>query len=102
MTPLRNAVSFINRKQANGCVPQQVKGSALVKALGRNVEEVKLVVSQARFNCVDLLYIKCGIQEVSSNAKLAKRRNLILHKRNQGRDDNAATRAGDRRDLITQ
>jgi len=45
MTPLRNAVSFINRKQANGYGPQQIKGSALVKALGRNVEEVKLVVS---------------------------------------------------------
>ena len=61
MTPLRNAVSFIDRKQADGYALQQVKGSALVKALGRNVEEVKLVVSQARLNCVDLLCIKCGI-----------------------------------------
>jgi hypothetical protein len=70
--------------------PQERDGQ---QALGRDVEQVELTVEQRRSVAPLRARIERGVEERRAHAELAQRVDLVLHQRDQRRDDDAGALA---------
>ena len=81
---------------------QQVEETPGQQALGRDIDEVALAGEQVALDGVALLGRLRRIEKGRLDAGLEQRRDLVLHQRDQRRNDNAGTRAQQCGDLVAQ
>src|SRR5690349_15668000 len=102
MSPLRNAMGFVYGKQSNFAACEQVKKTRRQQAFRGDIEQVELALQQIVFDLIGACRIEARIEKGSFYLELQQSIHLILHQRDQGRDDNtnAGTQQGG--DLITE
>ena len=81
---------------------KQIARLVLEQALGREVQQLQLAVAQSGDDFRLLGAPQRRIQERRSDAGLAQRADLVLHQRDQRRDDDADAVAHESRNLIAQ
>src|SRR5439155_7846106 len=72
------------------------------QALWREVEQVETACEQVALDFRGRIRAERRVEAGRSRARFAQRRYLVVHQRDQGRDDDAAAIAHQRRDLEAQ
>ena len=88
MSPFADAMRLINCEKVDLPLFQILQKPGEHQALRGNIEEPKFPGMQSAQSFASLASGKCRIQESRSHATGLQRINLILHQRNQRRDDN--------------
>ena len=102
MPPLGHAVGLVNGEQRNVHTPQQGQRALLGQAFRGDVQQVQLAPVQGLFHLADLGRAQGGIEVTRVYAQLAQGVHLVLHQRDQGRNDHPATRAREGGNLVAQ
>jgi len=106
VAPLRHAVRLVDRKQRQPrrCAQAlQLREEARhQQPLRRDVQQIVLAGGEAALDRSRRFGRQRRIQERRADAGLAQRRHLVLHQRDQRRDDDAGAVAQQRRNLIAQ
>jgi hypothetical protein len=102
MAPLRHAVSLIDGEDGEICALQQGECALLYQPLRRNIEDIKLAVRQRSLDLLHFAPGQRGIEECGADADFLQRIHLILHERNQRRDDDTCAVTDERGDLIAE
>ena len=100
VAPLRNAVRLVNSDQRQPQPGQPVDRAVAEQPLGRDVEQVEALLDQVARNGSGFRRIKLGMQRAGVDTDLAQRGNLVIHQRNQWRDDHRGAGPTQRRNLI--
>ena len=85
--PLRDAVRFVNGDETHRQCLQTVEHRLAHQALGREVEELRFALGDSLPRIVVVLPTVARVDAVSRNTSELERRDLILHKRDERRDD---------------
>ncbi len=106
VAPLRHAVRLVDGEQrelaARVELVHQADETVGKQALGRDVHQIELAAHQAAFGVDHRVESERGIEESGAYAGLQQRVDLILHQRDQRRDDDADARPQQRRNLEAQ
>ena len=89
VTPLRNAMRFIDGEQRQLRGRQQLQAAISEQPLRRNVEKIQLAASRAALDVLHVRPAHARIERRSPHARLFERRHLILHQRNKRRHHDA-------------
>ena len=93
VSPLRHAVRLVDGKQRYAPAAlqglQQRKEARRHEAFRRHIDEVIVAGEHCAFDVSGFLVTQTGIEEAGADARHLQRRDLILHERNQGGNDNA-------------
>ena len=95
-------MGFVDGKQRQRRVVQQLDGTRLNQPFRCAIQQVQLAGHQGIFGGPGLLEIHGGVQERRFNAQLFQGGHLVLHQGDQRRDDHRRTRSNQGRHLITQ
>ncbi len=110
VAPLADAVRLVNRKQAQLVALkqriQQRQEARIRHPLGSRVQQRDVAAQQALLDLVSLLTAERGVQKGGVHPSLVQRAHLVVHQRDQRRDDDGHAHpgplAGYRRDLVAQ
>ena len=102
VAPLGDAVGLVDREQGDGRVVEEVQEFVHQEPLGGDVDEVDLAVADGGFGGGYLARVDVRVDRSGADAKLLQSRNLVLHQRNQRRDDDRDARTAEGGDLIAQ
>ncbi|RML88107.1 hypothetical protein ALQ88_05894 [Pseudomonas savastanoi] len=102
MTPLRYAVRFINGKQGNLKVLQERQHARRHQALRGEVEHFHFAQANAVSQFALLLGTEGGVERSSGHTEFIQRGDLIVHQRNERRDDHTEPLTQQPRHLKTQ
>ena len=89
VAPLRHAVRLVDREQRDRAAVEQAQRRLDAQPLGREVEQVQLPGEEGRLDGAALLGVLRGVEESRADAQREQRVDLILHQRDQRRDDDA-------------
>ena len=99
VSPLADAVRLVDGEQGDGHRVQQVEEAVEHQALGRDVEQVQLAGAKRGDDAGRLGSRERRVQVGGSDTVRAQRIDLVLHERDEGRDDDRGSLAEQRRDL---
>ena len=110
VAPLAHAMGFIDRKQAElAALKQRVELRQKTRrsdALGRGIEQRDVPAQHALLDLVGLFARERGVQKSCADAGLMQGTHLVVHERNEGRNDERhplpRAVAGNRGDLVAQ
>jgi hypothetical protein len=102
VAPLRDAVRLVDREQRDARIVEQVEAALRHQALGRHVDQVDFAGAHQAFDAQRFLEGLGRIQEGRAHADFFQRIDLVLHQRDQRRDDHAHALAQQRGDLVAQ
>src|SRR5205823_13501101 len=100
--PLRHAVRLVDGEKRELRALEQAQEARRRQALRRYVEQVEPAREQLALDLRRLFGGERRVEAGCSYARFAQRRHLVVHQRDQGRDDDSAALAHQRRDLETQ
>ncbi len=101
VAPLRDAVRLVDRDQRDMHSIEQFQEAGRDGALGRDVEQVEFARAQRRLDLARFARGERGVERRCAHAGLTQRGDLVLHQRDQRRDDDPASLAQQRRQLVT-
>jgi hypothetical protein len=87
--PLRHAVRFVDREQADARLFEQIEKTRRHEPLGRDIQQIELAVAQRALGGRGLGAGQRRIQIGRAHADLVQRRDLVLHQRDQRRNHDA-------------
>ena len=87
VAPLRDAVRLVDREQREPAAAEQVQEPGRLQPLGRHVDEVQLAVAHRPLDRGGAAEIEGRVEHGGTDAELGQGRDLILHQRDQRRDD---------------
>ena len=93
---------FINSEQGYRHAIEHLQTALSQQPFRCHIEQIEFALSQRTFNAQGFIEALAGIEKRSAYAQLTERINLILHQRDQWRDDDTAAIAQQGRNLITQ
>ena len=102
VSPLRDAVRLVDGEQRQLGAGQQRQRAILQQPLGRDVEDVETTGGDAVLERRLLAIVERRVEKGGLDAGLRQRLDLILHERDQRRDDDAGAGAHERGDLVAQ
>ena len=106
MAPLRHAVRFVDGEQrqprAALQVVEQAQAAIGQQSLGRDVQQVDVAGAQAPLDRRRLGAAQRRVEEGRTDADFIERRHLVLHQRDERRDDDTDAGARQRRNLVAQ
>ncbi len=103
MAPLRHAVRLVDGEQRQLLQAlQEIQHARLHQALGRQVEELDLAAADALGNAALLLGAQGGVERHRGHAEFVEGGDLVVHQRDQRRDDHRQPLAQQTRHLIAQ
>ena len=102
MAPLGHAMRLVDGEQGDLRGLEQVQAALRHQALGRHVDEVDLARAHQALDAARFFVGLRGIEEGGAHAHFGQRIDLVLHQRDQRRDDDADAIAQQRRDLVAQ
>jgi hypothetical protein len=102
VTPLRNAVRLVDRKQRDRGALEEIEGFRFHQTFGRDIEEAQLATGDAVEDRAVLGGIVCGVERSRRDAIAAQLRHLVAHERDQRRHDDSQAVVKKRRKLIAQ
>ena len=103
MAPLRHAVRLVDGEQRQlRQALQEIQHARLHQALGRQVEELDLAAADALGNAALLLGAQGGVERHRGHAEFVEGGDLVVHQRDQRRDDHRQPLAQQTRHLIAQ
>ena len=102
VSPLRNAVRLVDRKQRDARAGEQGQAARGEQPLRRDVEQIELAGDELCLDGGGLARRQRGIEDRGLDAGLEQARDLVAHQRDQRRDHDAAALAQQRRQLIAQ
>ena len=102
--PLGDAMGLVNGNQRHIQSAQQFQGARLPaqQPLRRQVQQVEFATLQGALDLALLVKRHTGVEERRGHPELAQCLHLVLHQRNQWRDDDAHSPAQHRRNLVAQ
>jgi len=100
--PLRHAVGLVDGEEREPRALEQTEEARCRKALRRDVEQVEPACEQFALDFCRRFRAERRVEAGRSHARFAQRRHLVVHQRDQGRDDDSAALAHQRRDLEAQ
>ena len=104
--PLRHAVRFVDGEQgelagfAEGV--EHGQGAVEHQPFGGDVDEVELAGEDRLFDRLRFTSVERRVEHGGTHAELGQCVDLVLHQRDQRRDDDGATRAQQRRNLVAE
>jgi len=102
VAPLRYAVRLVDREQRDARTIEQLEAAGREQSFGRHVEQVEFAGDERTFDRGGFARAERRIQECRPHAELAQRFHLVVHQRDQRRDDDAGAVAHERRNLVAQ
>ncbi len=102
VAPLRHAVRLVDGEQRNVGARQEIERAFQHQALGGHIEQIEFAVQQLLLDGARGFGIQRGIEKGGAHPGLLERRHLVLHERDQRRDDQPGSRQGDGRNLEAQ
>ncbi len=102
VSPLRHAVRLVDREQGHRAPVEQPQRRVGPQPLRGQVEQVELAVSERVLDPAPFVQILGRVQEPGSHAQHGQRVDLVLHERDQRRDDHPGAVPDQRRDLVAQ
>ena len=102
VAPLAHAMRLVDRKEGNAGFLKSCQQRLHNQSFGSNVDKLELAICQITCNGTFLFQRQRTVQKCSRNSASPQGINLILHQRNQGRNDDSYAVAAHRRHLITQ
>ena len=103
MPPLRHAVRLVDGEHRDpGAAVEQPHGGVGPQPLGREVEQVELAGPELLLDDLARPRVLRRVEEVRADAELAQRLHLVLHERDERRDDHPGARPDQRGDLVAQ
>ena len=100
MPPFADAMRLVDREQRDASAVQKLAEVAGRGAFGRDIEQVELAGFEPRDRLAAIL-VGAG-QRASANAHRFGRTQLVVHQRDEGRDDDAGAVQHHRRQLVAQ
>ena len=91
VAPLRDAVRLVDGQQADFHSAQGLDKLVGLKTFRRDIEEFQTAVCRLVISQFQLIGVHAGIDGRRRDAFLHKMRHLVLHQRDEGRDDEAET-----------
>ena len=102
VAPLRDAMRFVDREDCNVAALEEAKRALLHETFRRNIEKIEPASRELTLDLVLRRAILCRVEKRRLDAEIAQRIDLILHQRDQRRDDDAGARPDKSGDLIAQ
>ena len=102
VAPRGDAVRLVDREQRDASAVEQLQRRGHREPLGREVEQVELAGDVRGLDGAALLGRLRGVQERRAHAQRAHRVDLVLHERDERRDDDAGALPHQGRDLVAQ
>ncbi len=100
--PVRDAVCLIDDDHADVDLREKFAETGAVQPLRRNIEQLRLAGPHLPENRLHVLPLHPAVDRSGADAVLPERVHLILHERNQGRDDDGDAVHQHRGNLITE
>jgi hypothetical protein len=95
-------VRLVHGKERNAGIAQPLRGRSRVEPFGRHVQQLHVATLRARKPVRDLIRCERAIDECRGQAARDERVDLVLHERDQWRDDDRQLGKHQRRYLIAQ
>jgi hypothetical protein len=95
-------VRFVDREQSDLALVQQPRGRVHPEPFGRQVEQVELTGQEGLLDLAALLVVLGRVEKPGPDPERCERIDLVLHQRDQGRDDHPDTGPDQGRDLVAQ
>jgi len=95
-------VRFVDGEQRDAAAVQQRQEAAGQQPFRCDVQQVQLTAQQGLFDLLCLVCRQRGVEERRAYTQLAQRIHLILHQRDQRRDDDAGALAQQRGHLVAE
>ena len=102
VAPLRHAMRLVDGEQRELGACQKIEGARQHQTLGGDIEQIEFAAQQLLFDGACRVGRERGIEEGGAHPGLLERRHLVLHERDQRRDDDTGAAAGDGRNLEAQ
>ena len=102
VSPLGDAVRLVHRHEADPEAAEEAREAGQGDALGRDVEQLEVAPERAAPHLAGLLRGHRAVQAAGGDAAGAERVHLVLHQRDQRRDDQRQPVAGERRKLVAE
>ncbi len=100
VAPLRDAMRLVDREQRELQARQPLHRAVAQQPFGRDVEQVELLLDQVARDAARFGGIELGMQRAGRHAELAQRRDLVVHQRDQRRDDHRGAGPAQRGHLV--
>ena len=100
--PLRDAVRLVDREEGDPALGQQVEEAGQADALRRRVDEVERALLHGALDRGLLREAHRGVERRGPHAELGQRRHLVLHQRDQRRDDDREAVQAQGRHLVAE
>jgi hypothetical protein len=100
MAPLADAMRLVDRKERNLDAREHLLEARHHQPLGRHVNEVEFTAQQLPAHRGRILGAERRVERGSPHAGLLQRLDLVVHQRDQRRNDDTHPRPADRRDLV--
>ena len=102
VAPLRDAVRLVNGQALDAALVQHHERFRSQQRLGRGVEQLDLSLPDALHGLHVAAIVQTAVKKRRRHAQLAQLVHLVLHQRDQRRDDQGQAVEDQRRQLITQ
>ena len=102
VAPLGHTVRLVDREQRDLALVEQPRGRLDPEPLGRQVEQVEVTGQEGLLDLAALLVVLGRVEETGPDPERGQRVDLVLHQRDQRRDDHPDTGPDQRRDLVAQ
>ena len=100
VAPLRDAMRLVDREQRERQARQPIHRAVAQQPLGRDIQQIELLLDQVARDAARLGRIELGVQRAGRHANLPQRRDLVVHQRDQRRDDHGGAGPAQRRHLV--
>ena len=102
MPPLAQAVRLINGQQGDGHAAQQAHEALLRKAFRSNINNLQTSGAQIPHHLSVFVRAQGGVDRGSGDVALLQGIHLVLHQRDEGRNDNREAGAAQGRELVAE
>lgn len=102
VAPLRDTVCFVDREEGDLAAGEQSERGVETQPLGRQIEQVELAREELGLHEAALLEVLRRVHEPGAHPERPQRVHLVLHQRDQRRDDDPRTGSDQRRDLVAE
>ena len=100
--PLADAVGFVDGKQADGGVVEKTQKAFGNQAFGRNIKQFQTALGDVLGNLPRLFGRSAAVHRRAVHARRAQVGDLVVHQRDQRRNDDCRTIKHQRGNLVTQ
>ncbi|EKY03405.1 hypothetical protein HMPREF9120_02718 [Neisseria sp. oral taxon 020 str. F0370] len=102
VSPLADAVGFVDGEQADGCVVEKTQETLGNKAFGRHIKQFQTALGDVFGNLPHVVGRRAAVYRRAVHARRAQVGDLVVHQRNQRRHNNGDTLAHQRGNLVAQ